>query len=166
MSLLRDAVAEARRVISGLRPPILDDHGVVAALEYLVNESRPYIRQLDFIHKAFFGRLSPSSEAAIFRITQEALSNIRRHSGAQRARIELRQHGQWVRLLIRDWGCGFDPARVHEDRFGLQGIRQRALLLGTRALIESMPNRGTLIAVDFPLDHDDESESPNDSAAT
>jgi signal transduction histidine kinase len=56
-----------------------------------------------------------------------------------------------VRLSIRDWGCGFDPDQVYEERFGLQGIRQRAQLLGTIASIESAPGQGTSIVVDFPL---------------
>ena len=151
MSLLRDSLAEARRLISGLRPPILDEQGVVAAPEYLVNEARPEIPDIKFVNRFHFGRLAAPLEVAIFRITQEALSNIRQHSGAKRALIELVQHGEWVRLSIRDWGCGFDPGRVHEERFGLQGIRQRARLLGTVASIESAPGKGASIVVDFPL---------------
>src|SRR5262249_38446213 len=86
MSLLRDSLAEARRLISGLRPPILDEQGVVAALEYLMNEARPDIPHIEFANHYHFGRLAPPLEVAIFRITQEALSNIRHHSGARRAR--------------------------------------------------------------------------------
>jgi signal transduction histidine kinase len=52
---------------------------------------------------------------------------------------------------VRDWGSGFNPANIHEERYGLQGIRQRARLLGTAAVIESTPGRGTEILVDFPL---------------
>jgi PAS domain S-box-containing protein len=155
MSLLRDALAEARRLISGLRPPILDEQGVAVALEYLINESRPEIPQIQFINHSYFGRLAAPLEVAIFRITQEGLSNIRKHSHSRRARIELFQHGQWVRLIIRDWGCGFDTSKVYEERFGLQGIRQRARLLGTIATIESAPGQGTVIVVDFPLIHQD-----------
>jgi PAS domain S-box-containing protein len=151
MSLLRDAMAEARRLISGLRPPILDEQGVAAALEYLVNESRPEIPHVEFINHSYFGRLAAPLEVAIFRITQEALSNIRQHSHADHARVELLQHGPWVRLMIRDWGCGFDPKKMFEERFGLQGIRQRTRLLGTAATIESEPGKGTSIVIDFPL---------------
>jgi PAS domain S-box-containing protein len=149
--LLRDALAEARHLISGLRPPILDEQGVVAALEYLANESRVEIPELVFVNRTHFGRLAAPLEAAIFRITQEALSNIRRHSCAKRARIELLEHGEFVRLVIRDWGRGFDPEKVHEERFGLQGIRQRARLAGSSATVESAPGKGTTIVVDFPL---------------
>jgi signal transduction histidine kinase len=134
-----------------LRPPILDEQGVVASLEYLVNESRVEVPELEFVNRTHFGRLAAPLEVAIFRITQEGLSNIRRHSGAKRARVELFEHGDFVRLLIRDWGRGFDPEKVHEERFGLQGIRQRARLTGSSATIESAPGRGTTIVVDFPL---------------
>jgi PAS domain S-box-containing protein len=151
VSLLRDALAEARHLISGLRPPILDEQGVVAAVEYLVNESRAEVPELEFVNRTHFGRLAAPLEVAIFRITQEGLSNIRRHSGSKRARVELLEHGEFVRLLIRDWGRGFDPEKVHEERFGLQGIRQRARLAGSSATIESAPGRGTTIVVDFPL---------------
>jgi len=151
VSLLRDALAEARHLISGLRPPILDEQGVVAALEYLANESRVEIPELEFVNRTHFGRLAAPLEVAIFRITQEGLSNIRRHSGSKRARVELLEHGEFVRLLIRDWGRGFDPEKVHEERFGLQGIRQRARLAGSIATVESAPGRGTTIVVDFPL---------------
>ncbi len=155
MSLLRDALAEARRLISGLRPPILDEQGVAAALEYLINESRPDIPNIQFVNHSYFGRLAAPLEVAIFRITQEALSNVRHHSKSRRARVELLQHGQWIRLIVRDWGRGFDTTKVHEVRFGLQGIRQRARLLGTVATIESTRGEGTVIVVDFPLIHDD-----------
>jgi PAS domain S-box-containing protein len=151
MSLLRDALAEARRLISGLRPPILDEQGVAVALEYLINESRAEILHIEFVNHSYFGRLAAPLEVAIFRITQEALSNIRHHSQSRRARVQLLQHGQWVRLVVRDWGCGFDTAQIQEVRFGLQGIRQRARLLGTIATIESAPGKGTMIVVDFPL---------------
>jgi PAS domain S-box-containing protein len=149
--LIRDGLAEARRLISGLRPPILDEQGVVAALEYLVNEARQAIPEILFVNHATFARLAAPLEVALFRITQEALTNIRKHSGAKSARVELLQHGDRVRLVIRDFGCGFDPQTVHEERFGLQGIRQRARLLGTAATIDSAPGKGTTVVVDFPI---------------
>ena len=159
MGLLRNALAEARRLISGLRPPILDEQGIVAALEYLINESRADIKEIQFVNRTHFGRLAAPLEAAIFRITQEALTNIRRHSHSRKARLELLQHGDWIRLVVRDWGCGFEPGRVQEERFGLQGIRQRARLLGTIATIESAPGEGTAIVVDFPIISEHQPES-------
>ena len=149
--LLREAVNEARRLISGLRPPVIDDLGVVAAVEYLINEARTDLQNIEYVHRTTFDRLVPPLESAIFRIVQEALSNVRKHSGSRRARVELIETASTLKLSIRDWGCGFDPATVSRERFGLQGIRQRARLLGTTATIESSPGNGTLIAVDLPL---------------
>ncbi len=151
LSLLHEALAEGRRLISGLRPPILSDEGVGPALEYLINENRPFLPVLQLRNLTHIGRLAPSVEDAIFRITQEGLSNIRLHSGAERARVELLQRGEWLRLVIRDWGRGFDPKAVPENHYGLQGIRQRARLLGTVAIIDSAPGKGTSIVVDFPI---------------
>jgi signal transduction histidine kinase len=151
VELLREALAEGRRLIGDLRPPILDERGVVESLRYLVSEFRQDLPQLEFIEHAHCGRLAPTLEAAIFRITQEALSNVLKHSESARARVELLQHGEWLRLVVRDWGKGFDPAKVREDRYGLQGIRQRARLLGSRAVIESQPGHGTTIVVDFQI---------------
>jgi PAS domain S-box-containing protein len=149
--LLREAVNEARRLISGLRPPVIDDLGVVAAVEYLINETRAELPNVEYVHRTTFNRLVPPLESAIFRIVQEALSNVRKHSGSRRARVELIESGGTLKLSIRDWGCGFNPAKVSRERFGLQGIRQRARLLGTTATIESSPGKGALIAVDLPL---------------
>lgn len=151
LGLLREAMQEARRLISGLRPPVLDEMGIVAAIEYLVNEMQPDVPNIKFIHHTKFVRLAPPLESAIFRIVQEALSNIRAHSGSRRAKIELIEHGRQLRLVVRDWGKGFDPANVSEGRFGLQGIRQRGRLLGATVVIESQPGEGTTVVVDFPL---------------
>jgi len=151
LGLLRQAVNETRRLISGLRPPVLDELGIVAAIDYLINEVRGDLPQIEFIHRTRFDRLSPPLESAIFRIVQEALTNIRRHSGSGKATIELFEHGAWLRLRVRDWGRGFVPQSVNGGHFGLQGIRQRARLLGTSAVIDSAPGKGTSIVVDFPL---------------
>ena len=151
LNLLREAVQEARRLISGLRPPVLDEFGIIAAIEHLINEVRPDVPEIQFVHHTKFDRLAPPLESAIFRIVQEALSNIRRHSGSRRAKIELFEHGQQLRLVVRDWGKGFDMARVHAGRFGLQGIQERGRLLGGKAIIESRRGQGTTIVVDLPL---------------
>ncbi len=149
--LLRRSIDEARRLISGLRPPILDDAGVVSALQYLVNERGPEIGELTFTHKVQFQRLPPLLESAIYRVTQEALTNVVRHSGAQRARVELYQRDNKVIVTVKDWGRGFEPSQVTEHRYGLRGVRERAVILGGQALVKSEPGKGTEITVLFPL---------------
>jgi PAS domain S-box-containing protein len=154
VKLLREALDEGRRLISGLRPPILDELGIVAAIEYLVGEHVSQgVSAIRFNHKVQFERLPPLLEGTIFRITQEALTNIKRHSRAPSASVELTQKGDQIQLKVRDTGVGFDPTKIDRRRLGLRGIRERARLLGGRAVIDSAPGRGTKIRVELPLTH-------------
>jgi two-component system sensor histidine kinase DegS len=98
-----------------------------------------------------FRRLEPTLENALFRIAQEALTNACRHSQSDRVRIELTQGEIGGVLEVRDWGCGFDQHHVTENRFGLEGIRERARLLGGTCRIQSQPAQGTVVRVEFPV---------------
>jgi PAS domain S-box-containing protein len=150
--LLRRSIAEGRRVMSGLRPPILDEAGVVLAIAYLVAEqSVPGSLQIDFIHRVSFGRLEPLLEGTIYRIVQESLNNVKRHSKSPRAEVKLLERDGRIHLEVRDWGVGFNASEVPDDHFGLEGIRKRAALFGGRATIESRPGEGTRVIVDLPL---------------
>ncbi len=165
LRLLGDGLAEARRLISGLRPPILDDSGVVAAIEYLATETQDRGGpQIEFVPEVHFERLAPPLESALFRIVQETLNNACRHSRSLKVRIELDETDDHVRLVVQDWGLGFDPGGVDPSRFGLRGIRERARLLGGRAEIHSAPGEGTRITVELPLvepsDHHTSGDAP------
>ena len=152
LKLLRQTIDEGRRLISGLRPPIIDEMGIVAAIEYLINDQHSGEKlDVEFDHRVQFARVEPLIEATIYRIVQEALTNIRRHSGSNRARIRLYQIGERILLQVRDWGVGFDMRKFQARRFGLQGIRQRAKLLKGRLKIESAPGKGTRLTVELPL---------------
>ena len=98
-----------------------------------------------------FGKLWPILENAIYRIAQEALTNACKHSKSKKVTVTMTQEGQDVQLEVRDWGIGFDTESVKEGHFGLEGIRQRARLLGGRLTIESSPESGTLIRVIVPI---------------
>jgi PAS domain S-box-containing protein len=165
LQLLRGAMAETRRLISGLRPPILDESGVVDAVEYLVSEqNRRGGPQIEFVHSEGFGRLAPPLESAAFRIVQECLTNACRYSKSDRIRVEIRQVEEHVHVEVRDWGVGFDPTGVSHEHYGLQGIRERARLLGGAAAIETAPGKGTCVSVDLPLLPPIDDESPSDGA--
>jgi PAS domain S-box-containing protein len=152
MHLVRRSIAEGRRVMSGLRPPILDEAGIVLAISYLVAEQTvPGELQIDYLHRVSFERLDPLLEGTVFRIVQEALTNIKRHSKARSAEIKLLERNKRLQLEIRDQGVGFELSQVPDDRFGLKGIRKRADLLGGHAKIISKPGEGTTIIVDLPL---------------
>jgi PAS domain S-box-containing protein len=152
ITMLRQAHFEARRLISGVRPPILDESGIVAAVAHLVNEQRlQYDLKIEFRGEVSFHRLVPILENAVYRIVQEALANACRHSKSERVRVEVVQGDEALRVKVQDWGVGFTPAAVRDDHFGLEGIRERARLLGGVTSIESAPQQGTSIRVELPL---------------
>jgi signal transduction histidine kinase len=151
LGLMRKAVAEGRRLIAGLRPPLLEEQGVVAAIEALISEGREDGPAIEFIVDAPSGRFEPLVEQAIFRIAQEAIANLRKHSRSDRAEVRLVQANGRIQIEVRDRGVGFDPGSVAGKRFGLQGIRERARLMHGRAAIESSPGKGTRVLVDLPL---------------
>lgn len=151
LRLLRESVDEARRMISGLRPPIIDEQGVVAAIEYLIHEAPLGSASVEFRHDVTFDRLEGVLEGTLFRIVQEALSNIYRHSRSDAAHVTLTQRGDQLSLVVEDWGIGFDPLAIPHRKFGLRGIRERARLFGGTAAIDSTPGRGTRISVEMPL---------------
>jgi two-component system, NarL family, sensor kinase len=148
--LVDRALRESRRLISGTRLPELEALGAIRAIGTLIDELPPDAPAVRFVTNIDGERLAYATEVAVYRIAQQALHNICRHSGAERAEIRLFRKRDRLRLEIEDWGVGFDPARVNEDRFGLQGIRQRARLLRGRSRIESAPGKGTRIVVELP----------------
>lgn len=150
--LLDQSLKEARRLISDLRPLEVDEAGVVVAVEQLASEAAasggPAV---EFHHKVRADRLPRLVENALLRAAQEGLANARRHSHSDKVRIDLVERPGRLHLEVRDWGKGFDPSEVLEGSFGLEGIRQRARLLGGRVRIDSSPGRGTLLTVEIPL---------------
>jgi len=154
LRLLAAAVEESRRLIAGLRPPALDELGVVQAVEALVNDARADVPSVGLVENLGRARLPPHLETTIFRVVQEALANVRKHAAARSAEVSLARGAAAVRVGIRDDGVGFDPADVPADRFGLEGIRQRSRLLGAEPTISSRPGQGTTIEVVLPVPTD------------
>ncbi len=152
LAMVRESLSEARRLISGVRPPILDESGVVAAVAHLVYDFQAHEGpDIEFYSEVKFGRLTPILENAIYRIAQESLTNACKYSQSKTVRVELVQLGNELRIEIRDQGIGFDQKTVGEGRFGLEGIRERARLLGGKAVIESAPGQGTRIVAHVPI---------------
>ena len=152
VTMLQQGHFEARRLIHGVRPPILDELGVVEAIAHLVHEeSRRKGPKIEFHSRVDFGRLVPILENAIFRIIQEGLANACKHSKSQKLQVSLIQRKKHVRIEIRDQGVGFAPENVGENCFGLEGMRERARLLGGKISIRSILGKGTRITVELPL---------------
>jgi len=152
--LLRRCIGEARRMISGLRPPIIDEQGVQGGVEYLVNEFNGRGMKLELSIDLTTARFAPSLETTIFRIVQEALSNIERHSGTTRGTVSVVEAGGILRIEVRDFGKGFDPETVSEGHYGLEGMRERARLSEGTASVESAPGQGTRVVVELPVEAD------------
>lgn len=150
VDILRSTVAEGRRLVNGIRTPVLDDWGVVAAIEQLIREADRADLQIEFIKDQVFGRLAPRLEETLYRITQEALTNIVKHSQSKKVQIELLRRGDRIHLEIRDWGIGFVPFLSLSGTHGLSGIRNRARIAGGRCMILSAPAEGTKIVIDLP----------------
>lgn len=130
----------------------LDESGVVAAIVHLVYD--PALDEgpkIELRNKVSFNRLAPIMENVIYRIVQEGLSNARNHGKSKRIVVSLLQRGDRLRIEIRDWGIGFDPKAVPDNHFGIQGIHERARLLGGKCSIKSKPGHGTRVKVELPL---------------
>lgn len=156
VTLLGQALDEARRVIGGVRPPILDEKGVVAAVDHLVNSVRGKDGlEIKLDVDVEFDRLAPSHENAVFRIVHESVANAYRHSDSNKAQIALIQRGRTLHIEVQDWGIGFDVDNTGEGGFGLDGIRERARLLGGQAEIDTKLGAGTRIVVDLPIELED-----------
>ncbi|HVU85841.1 MAG TPA: PAS domain S-box protein [Pirellulales bacterium] len=148
---LRRAVNEGRQLINGIRTPVLDDLGVVAALEQLIEEEDRAHVQVEFVKDDFLERIDPKAEEALFRIAQEALTNIRKHSQAKRVRVEVTRRGDLVHLEVRDWGVGFTTNNNAHGTHGLQSMAERARFAGGHFQLKSAPGEGTQVMVDLPF---------------
>jgi len=90
-------------------------------------------------------------ENTIFRIVQESLANARRHSQSMKVRIRVVQREDGIRIEVQDWGVGFNPRKIAEGHFGLEGIKERTRLFRGAFTIRSSPGKGTRIVVQLPL---------------
>jgi signal transduction histidine kinase len=150
-ALLHEAIADARRLVSGTRLPAIEQEGLARAIGRLIDDTcRASGVEVEYAPQLPPGNLDPIVEDTLYRIAQESLGNLCRHSGTQRAQVTLDLDGSHVRLVVRDWGRGFNPSDVPAHRFGLEGIRKRAELAGGRAQIDSAPGQGTTVTVEVP----------------
>jgi len=151
IKLGRQTIVNLRRMVRGLRPIYLEDLGLVTAIEMLATEAeRPSNLDVHFKLNGLERRLKPDVEMALYRISQEAVSNVARHAGAANAWIELTFHPDHVTLVIRDDGKGFhvptDSANfARQGHYGLLGLYERAELIGAQISISSNPGEGTTI---------------------
>ncbi|HZD73120.1 MAG TPA: sensor histidine kinase [Actinomycetota bacterium] len=146
-------INELRRLMTELRPPVLDELGLVSALK---NQGRSF-ESASGVRCAVDTEpeleLTPELETVLYRVAQESLRNVGKHANASKVSISLAAVDAHVRLLIRDDGVGFDPAaasaKAAAGHFGLTNMRERVELVGGKLLVDSAPGQGTTIAVEM-----------------
>jgi two-component system NarL family sensor kinase len=150
--LLERTIQEVRLISRNLRPSELDDLGLLAAIRTLASEFgvRSGIK-VELNLRPLSRALSPEIELTIYRIFQEALTNVERHSEATAVSILLTQTSRNVQLVIRDDGRGFDPATAGKSRFGLANMYERASHVDGKCAIDSSPTEGTTIRLRIPI---------------
>jgi PAS domain S-box-containing protein len=156
---LHRASEGVRRILRGLRPPLLEESGLVPALR---SHAKSVVGDLDlevtFDTMDVDHHLSADTRLALYRIVQEALSNVIRHSDAAGVKIRLADEGDVVTLAIEDDGVGFDPRRPEPSPgrgLGLLGLMERAAIIGGVARVESTPGEGTRVWVRIPISRHD-----------
>jgi signal transduction histidine kinase len=151
--LVVQALQDVRSLAVELRPTALDDFGLVPALERLVETfaERSGIKTAIEAHLGD-ARLPSETETVLYRLVQEALTNVVKHAAATSVSIVLTRRDDGVSLLVEDNGRGFAPGDVSPDALGLVGMRERLALLGGTLAIEAPPGEGTSLAAHVPLD--------------
>ena len=155
--LVGNSLRGLRRFVQALRPPTLDHLGLIVALMSLASS----LEETEGIETSVqvagdVRRLAPECELGVFRIVQEVLNNVRRHSGATQVDVAVAFKADGIQVRVSDDGCGFDaPTRldgmVSAGKFGLIGMQERARLLGGTLVVESEQGAGTVVTLDVPV---------------
>ena len=154
---LASGITGLRRLMAELRPAVLDERGLEVALHNQVRAFEATSGVACAISTGLHSRLAPDLETVLYRVTQETLNNVGKHSGASRVTVSLEAENGSVHLRINDDGVGFDPAAaaklLSEGHFGLAGMRERVEMVGGHLTIESAPGKGTSVAVEMANPH-------------
>lgn len=151
--LVDDLLNRVSRLSLELRPPMLDDLGLIPALLWHINRYQEQTNiAVDFKHSGAEGkRFGNEIETTAYRVVQESLTNVARHAHATRARLEVRVEADVMKIQIEDNGAGFDPQAAFDKQRGLSGMRERVNLLGGSFRIESQPGKGAKKTIQLPL---------------
>jgi len=155
MNLVEETAVGIRDVMGNLRPEVLDDYGLLAALRWYGERfSRQTGLEVKVTAEQPNTRFAPDTEITLFRIAQEAMVNVVKHARAERISIHLESNGATIRMTISDNGAGFDPAAAERPDdgcgWGLISMRERAHSIGGHLRIESSPGNSTKVVVEVP----------------
>jgi signal transduction histidine kinase len=157
-TILDRLLQQTRQISLDLRPPLLDDLGLVPALRWYVDQQAERAGlEAEFSADPLADDVPPHIRIACFRLAQEAITNVVRHADAKTLMVDLRRAGSTLHLIVRDDGEGFDVAAAESRAeqgasLGLLGIKERAALAGGSARISSSPGEGTTVEILLPLD--------------
>jgi len=148
----QSGLTEARRALGSLRASPLDDLGLSLAITDMAKSTaaRANLR-LELDAQNHLEKLAPEVEQCVYRVAQEAIANVARHAEATSLSVSLRHDARVLTLTIADDGHGFDLAQVNEARYGLQGLRERAEMVGALLQVDSGMKIGTTIQLVVPL---------------
>ncbi len=159
---LAKGIEEGRRVIRGIRPAALDDLGLRAAIDDLINDLRDAGTAVDGRLGTDIDTIPTPLQTTVYRVVQEALNNARKHSGSPRVGLSVSRTATHVSVKIEDFGCGFDLQTMDGGGFGLVSMRERSRLLGGSCAVKSALGKGTTIMIELPIpEHiDDDTLAP------
>ena len=154
MDMVDETMKATRHLAMGLRPPMLDDLGLESAMDWLVRQfMQNHAIKVDLQIETLQAPLPPSVSVSLYRILQEALTNIARHSSAQQVHIDLKSHGQWIQLVVQDDGQGLpeQDAVPKRSSFGLIGMRERVRMHSGQFQFRNAVHGGARLVVRLPL---------------
>jgi two-component system sensor histidine kinase UhpB len=153
LEIVDSAVASMRRIVADLRPTLLDDLGAVQAVEACVQQfAERHGMACDLAVEPPEAQLPPACSTAVYRIVQEALTNVARHADATHAQVRIAVGEDEVRVVVSDDGRGFEPnAQPRPGATGLVGMRERVLALGGCLVVASKPGQGTRLRASIPV---------------
>jgi len=148
-------IRTVRKISTELRPGILDELGVVAAIEWIAKDFQGRTGIRCTVSVQAVDRIPDNTRAtALFRIVQEALTNVMRHAAASQVDVSLEKKDDNLVLQVKDNGIGILEGRIFDSKsLGLTGIRERVLLFGGEAVISGTPGEGTLVHVTIPMNN-------------
>jgi signal transduction histidine kinase len=164
LKLLEETVDHIRDVMAELRPPVLDDYGLLAALRWYSQRFEYFTGVSTQVEgEEISPRLPQAIEIALFRITQEALTNVAKHAEASQVMVRLAANGGLACLSIEDNGHGFDVGATRQSgasvRWGLTSMQERAMAVGGRQTVQSVLGEGTQVLIEVPRRLDDDSSA-------
>lgn len=150
----KETLADIRRIMFDLKPSLLHEKNLSNTLkDYFHDYEAKYNFTIDFLQLGQDKQYDLSLETALFRLVQESVTNIRKHSGVKRAIVKLEDNGNVLTLIIKDEGCGFEPDKSSDkESYGILGMKERVNLFGGKLDIISAPGTGTQVIIQVPLE--------------